>query len=330
MRCDRHSQLAWPAALPGGAAGDGQRNCTPWPRRRGRLRRTARWASATAGWRSSTSRRRRTADERRATARFVIAYNGEIYNFRELRASWRRSATGSARAPTPRSCSTPTREWGDGGARRASTACSPSRSGTATQPRAAPGARPLWHQAALLRARGRHACCSPPRSRRCCAHPRVPRRAGPRGADRVFHIPEFLHRPHAVRAACACCPPGALLTVSRWRRAPTAQPSATGTSISASRRPRRPTEEYIEELDRLFRRRSSGSSSATCPSAPTSPAAWTRARSRRSPRGSCPDLRTFTVGFDLARRRASSSASTSARRPSACRTCSRPSTTRWS
>ena len=58
-------------------------------------------------------------------------------------------------------------------------------------------------------------------------------------------------------------------------------------------------------------------------------AAWTPARSPRSRPRSC---RTSHLHGRLrpdARRRASSSASTSAPRPSRCRTCSRPSTTRW-
>ena len=62
-----------------------------------------------------------------------------------------------------------------------------------------------------------------------------------------------------------------------------------------------------------------------------SAAAWTRARSRRSPRSQLPvPARPSPCGFDLQLGlRPRARLSTSAPRPSTCRTCSRPSTTRW-
>ena len=61
--------------------------------------------------------------------RYVCILNGEIYNFRDIRARLETAASASSEAPTPRCCCTPTPsgEW-----RRStrSTACSRSRSGT--------------------------------------------------------------------------------------------------------------------------------------------------------------------------------------------------------
>ena len=118
--------------------------------------------------------------------------------------------------------------------------------------RAVPRARPLRHQAALLRRR----------------RPRVRVRLGDQVDARA-------RRAAAARRACAhlleyftfqniftdgtlfdgvqLLPPGHHLTVRRRRRAPCAR-SATGTSTSASRPTAPPSDaEYEEELDRLFR-----------------------------------------------------------------------------
>ena len=83
--------------------------------------------------------------------RFVITYNGEIYNFRELRVGAR-----GARAPVPfalrhRSAAPCAGAMGRQGARCASTACSPWHCGTARTAGAVARARPLRREAALLR-----------------------------------------------------------------------------------------------------------------------------------------------------------------------------------
>ena len=65
----------------------------------------------------------------------MVVFNGEIYNFRELRAELERARPPlRAPAPTPRSSSTATRS-GATTASTASRACSRSRSGTSTPPR---------------------------------------------------------------------------------------------------------------------------------------------------------------------------------------------------
>ena len=77
-----------------------------------------------AGCRSSTSRPRRTSRSSRTAS--DLGYNGELYNYRELRAELEARASGSAPSPTPRSSSRP---GGAGGPPAlASAGCSRSRS----------------------------------------------------------------------------------------------------------------------------------------------------------------------------------------------------------
>jgi hypothetical protein len=66
------------------------------------------------------------------SGRYWITFNGEIYNFLEVRAELEARATASAANRTPRSSSPPMREWG-ADCLPASTACGPSPSGTAQQ-----------------------------------------------------------------------------------------------------------------------------------------------------------------------------------------------------
>ena len=98
--------------------------------------------------------------------RYVLVYNGELYNFRELARELEARGHRSARAPTPRSCCAPTQEWGpacldrfdgmfafavwdDARAEAHARRATGSASSRSTTPRSAVG------------------CCSAPRSRRC-------------------------------------------------------------------------------------------------------------------------------------------------------------------
>ena len=140
------------------------------------------------------------------------------------RSRWRPPTGGScspttARSTTSASCAASSRRCGHAfrsqhrqrsraqrlrrvGRRRASsasTACSRSRSGTARERRAVPRARPLRHQAAVLRDGRRRVRCSARRSRRCSRTRPFAPELDRRSAARVLHVPEHLHRPHAVR-----------------------------------------------------------------------------------------------------------------------------------
>ena len=118
-------------------------------------------------------------------------------------------------------------------------------------------------------------------------HDALRARGQPAAPARVLHVPEHLHRRHAVRrrpAAAPRAPPDG--------RAPTAVRrvrSSTGTSTSARPTTGAPrTRSTRRSSTGSSGRRSRGSSSATSPSARTSAAAWTRAASPRWPPRRCP------------------------------------------
>ena len=127
-------------------------------------------------------------------------------------------ATASARTPTPRSCSHAYARVGRRRASSASTACSRSRSGTASArelflARDRFGVKPLYYADLAgdvpVRLGDQGAARAPDalRARLSAAAP-----------ARVLHLPEHLHRRHAVRRASGCCRPATTLTVRRGRR----------------------------------------------------------------------------------------------------------------
>ena len=190
----------------------------------------------------------RHADGVCATAATVITYNGEVYNFRELRPSSRPRGHAFRSHTDTEVVLNAYAAWGPECVERfngmfAFAIWDRERS------RALPRPRPLRDQAALLRR---------PR-------PGIPLRLGdqvdarasrahgpgePAAPARVLHLPEHLHRRDAVRrsAAAPARPP---YDLARGRRS--AQPAPywdfdfVKTATAA-----RPTSEYAEELDRLF------------------------------------------------------------------------------
>ena len=260
----------------------------------------------------------------------MLTYNGEIYNFQELRAR--------ARGARPR---VPLAHRHRGAAARRS----PSGALTALErfngmfafalwdTRSAEllaRARPLRHQAALLRAQSATRSCSARRSRRSSRIRRIAAAHRSRGACSSTSRSRISSPTGRCSRASGCCRPAATCRC-RSATAAVSEPRrywdfafrgagtrALGRGVPRGARPPVPAGGQPpagqRRRGRLVPVRRHG----------------LRARSPRSPRSSCPTCKTFTVRLRPATRpRASSSASTSARRPSTCRTCSRPSTTRW-
>ena len=241
------------------------------PGRRGAVRRRA--ASASGNRRLAIidpTPAGRAADGDRATAASCITYNGEVYNFRELRAELE-----AGRAPLPLA------HRHRGRAQRLRRSGAPRRverfNGMfafaiwdRAARRAVPRPRPLRRQAALLRGPPRRRSCSARRSSRCSSTTAFGARLEPAAPARVLHVPEHLHRRHAVRRRPAAAARATTLT----RRAPTAARRGRSSywdfdfrepDDGAARRTRSTTRSSTASSARP----STASSSATCRSAPT-------------------------------------------------------------
>ena len=168
---------------------------------------TGRSRSAIAGSRSSISLRRATSRWRTA-GDLVITYNGEIYNFRELRAELERPGTGSSPDTDTEVILHAYEEWGDAARAlqrhvrvrvwdRATAAVFLRATGTGSS-------------RSTTRA-GRATSCSVRRSNRSSSTRRPVEASLPH--CRVLHLPERPHRRDAVRGRQAASPPGHR---SRW------------------------------------------------------------------------------------------------------------------
>ena len=229
---------------------DDDRDRAPRPRRRGTCASTGR--SALGNRRLaiidlSPAGHQPMADD---DGRLVITYNGELYNFRELR---RRAGGARTVVPLPHGHRGRAAARTRSGARRASsasTACSPSPSGTARRrtlflARDRYGIKPLYYAHRRLDVPLRLGDQVPPRA------PRLPSRAERCRTCSSTSPSRTSSRTERSSRASSCCRRLLADRLGGRRRRP--RRSATGTSTSRSRTRGVSDEEYAEELDRLFR-----------------------------------------------------------------------------
>ena len=128
-------------------------------------------------------------------------------------------------------------EWGDGCLRRASTACSRSRSGTRRRrlllARDRFGVKPLywWSDGAVF--------VFGSEVKALLAAPARRRRPVRRGARRVLHVPEHLHATSRCSKASGCSRPACCARARAGRRAAPSRGTGTGRSARRDRPPRR-------------------------------------------------------------------------------------------
>ncbi len=260
--------------------------------------------------------------------RYVVSYNGEIYNFRELRAGAR-----GARAPlplahaTPRWCWTRWSQWGDGALLRFNGMFAFAVWDARTA-RLSARARPLRHQAACTIAAGRRRSLFGSEKKAILAHPALARELDREALLEYFTFQNFF-TDRTLFAGVRLLPAGSCACGLGPRSGTTAPTRYWDYDF---REPDRPADEreYVEELDRLSAGRVSRQLVTDVPRRLLPARRHGLGLDHRDRGAPAP------VHEDLHRRlrpalgvRASNWASTSARRPSTCRTCSGPSTTRW-
>ena len=234
------------------AAPDGRRDRAPRARRRGPVRRRSGRARPTGGWRSSTSRRPGTSRWRARTGACCITYNGEVYNFRELRGELEQLGHRLPLAtPTPRSCSHAFAEWG--------AACVERFNGMFAfaiwdreRARAVPRPRPLRRQAALLRRASARCCCSARRSRRCSRIRALRAELSPPHLLEYFTF-QNIFTDGTLFEGVKLLPPGPPPDACAPTAAARSPRRYWDFDFARARRRRRRDAEYEEELDRLFR-----------------------------------------------------------------------------
>ena len=141
------------------------------------------------------------------SGRLAITYNGELYNFRELRAELRGAGPPLPhRRPTPRSCSRAYEEWGPGCARalqrhvRVRDLGRPQRASCSWPAIATASSRSTTPTSGDELLFGSEI-------KSLLEHPAFRARGEPSAPARVLHVPEHLHRRHAVRRGASCCRP---------------------------------------------------------------------------------------------------------------------------
>ena len=180
----------------------------------------------------------------------VLSYNGEVYNFRELRSELEAKGHSFRSRTDTEVVLRAFAEWGEEALERLQRHVR----AVAVGPRAT--ASCCWPATATASSRcttrggtGRFLFGSEVKA--MLAHPAFRAELDPRGAARVLHLPELLHRPHAVRGRPAAAA-GLRAASRRGRRRAGAAP-LLGLSLPRARAWLASEEEYVEELDRLFR-----------------------------------------------------------------------------
>jgi asparagine synthase (glutamine-hydrolysing) len=241
----------------------------------------------------------------RRTGATCVVYNGEIYNFRELRGAGSPGLQFRSRTDTE-----VVLQALPSGARTAvsgSTACSPLRSGTGGA-RAVPGARPLRHQAAVLgRMRGTFLFGSEIKA--LTAAPGLPARLDKEALLEYFTFQNFFTDRTPVRGRAPAA--GRLRSCAGLCERGSAAARVLGLQLPGAGESRGTTGEYAEELDRLLQQAVNRQLVSDVDVGAYLSGGMDSGVDHRPRRARAAVLQTFTCGFDLTPPPASSWASTS-------------------